>query len=76
MSSKVYCVNDNFKKYIKCVRSSHNYNLALLFTLIKQIYEKRLRLKKEVCEARTKLSCLKRQLDFLENKEKNIIVAK
>jgi len=74
MSSKVYCVNDNFEKCIKYVRSNRNYDLTVLFTLIKQIYEKRLCLKKEVRKARTKLSRLKRQLNFLKNKEKKMIV--
>ena len=55
-SSKVYCVNNNFEKCIKCVRSNRNYNLTILSTSIKRIYEKRLRLKKEMREARAKLS--------------------
>jgi len=76
MSSKTYCVNNNFKKCIKYVRSNRNYNLAILSTSIKRIYEKRLRLKKEVREAHTKLSRLKKQLNFLENKEKEMIVTK
>ncbi len=33
-------------------------------------------LKKEVCNAYTKLSRLKKQLDFLKNKKKKIIVTK
>ncbi len=76
MSSKVYCVNDNFKKCIKCVRLNRNYNLAILSISIKRIYEKRLRLKKEMREACAKLSRLKKQLNFLKNKEKEIIVTK
>jgi len=47
ISNKVYCVNNNFKKYIKCVRLSCNCNLTILSTSIKQIYEKQLRLKKK-----------------------------
>ncbi len=74
MSSKVYCVNDNFEKCVKCVRLSRNYDLTILSISIKRIYEERLRLKKEVREARAKLSYLKKQLDFLENKEKEMIV--
>jgi hypothetical protein len=35
-----------------------------------------MRLKKEVREARAKLSRLKKQLDFLENKKKEMIVTK
>ena len=35
-----------------------------------------MRLKKEVREARAKLSRLKKQLDFLENKEEEMIVTK
>jgi len=76
MSNKVYCVNNNFQKCVKRVRSNRNYDLAILFTLIKRIYEKRLRLKKEMCKTHAKLSRLKRQLDFLENKEKEMIVIK
>ncbi len=76
MSSKIYCVNNNSKKCIKCVRSSCNYNLAISLALIKRIYKKRMRLKKEVRNARTKLSQLEKQLDFLENKKKEIIVTR
>ncbi len=60
MSNKTYCINNNFEKYVKCVRLSCNYNLTILFTSIKQIYEKQLCLKKEVRKARTKLSRLKK----------------
>ncbi len=74
MSNKVYCVSNNFKKCIKCVRSNRNYNLAILFTSIKRIYKKRLRLKKEMREAHIKLSRLKKQLNFLKDKEKEMIV--
>ncbi len=76
MFNKTYCVNNNFEKYVKCVRSNRNYDLTISSTLIKRIYEKRLRLKKEMREVRTKLSRLKRQLNFLENKEKKMIVTK
>jgi len=76
MSNKTYCVNDNFEKCVKCVRLNHNYNLTILFTLIKRIYKKRLRLKKEVRKAHTKLSRLKKKLNFLKNKEKKIIIIK
>jgi hypothetical protein len=76
ISNKVYCVNDNFEKCVKCVQLSRNYDLTISFILIKQIYKKRLRLKKEVCEARTKLSRLKKQLNFLKNKEKKMIITK
>ena len=76
ISNKTYCINNNFKKCVKCVRSNCNYNLTILFTSIKRIYEKRLRLKKEMREARTKLNCLKKQLNFLKNKEKEMIVTK
>ncbi len=76
MFNKTCCVNNNFEKCLKGVRLSRDYNLAILSTSIKRIYEKRLRLKKEVRKARIKLSRLKRQLDFLENKEKKMIVMK
>ncbi len=76
MSNKVYCVNDDFEKCVKCVRSNRNCNLAILFTSIKRIYKKRLRLKKEMRKAYTKLSRLKKQLNFLKNKEKEMIVTK
>ena len=76
MSNKVYCVNNNSKKCVKCVRLSRNYNLTISFISIKRIYEKRLRLKKEMRKAHTKLSRLKKQLNFLKNKEKEMIVTK
>ncbi len=59
-SSKVYCVNDNFKKCVKCVRSNCDCDLTIFSTSIKRIYEKRMRLKKKVREARAKLSRLKK----------------
>jgi len=76
MSSKVYCVNNNFEKCVKCVRFNRDYNLTIFFASIKRIHEKRMRLKKEVRDARAKLSRLKKQLDFLENKKKKMIVTK
>jgi len=58
------------------VRSNCNYDLTISSTLIKRIYEKRMRLKKEVRDTRAKLSRLEKQLDFLENKKKKIIITK
>jgi len=60
MSSKIYCVSDDSKKCVKCVRFNRNCDLTIFFASIKRIYEKRMRLKKEVREARTKLSRLKK----------------
>ncbi len=74
MSSKTYCVSDNFEKCIKCMRLNRDYNLTISSTSIKQIYKKKLRLKKKVRKAYIKLSCLKRQLNVLKNKKKEIIV--
>jgi len=76
MSNKVYCVSDNSKKCVKCVRLNRDCDLAISSTSIKRIYEKRLRLKKEMREARAKLSRLKKQLNFLKDKEKEMIVTK
>jgi hypothetical protein len=76
ISSKIYCVSDDFKKCVKCVRSNRDCDLTIFSTLIKRIYEERMRLKKEVRETRAKLSRLKKQLDFLENKKKEMIVTK
>jgi len=59
-SSKVYCVNDDFKKCVKCVRSNRDCDLAISSTSIKRIHEERMRLKKEVREARAKLSRLEK----------------
>ncbi len=70
ISNKIYYVSNNFEKCVKCVQSSCNCNLTILSTSIKRIYKKQLRLKKEMREVRIKLSRLKRQLDFLENKKK------
>ncbi len=60
MSSKIYCVSNDFKKCVKCVRSSRDYNLTISSTLIKKIYKKRIRLKKEMRDVRAKLSRLKK----------------
>jgi hypothetical protein len=76
ISSKVYYVNDNFEKCVKCVRLSRNCDLAISFASIKRIHKKRLRLKKKMREAHTKLSRLKKQLNFLKNKEKKMIILK
>ncbi len=76
ISSKVYCVDNNFKKYVECVQSNRDYDLAISPTSIKRIHEKQLRLKKEMREARAKLSRLKKQLNFLKDKEKKMIVTK
>jgi len=61
---------------VKCVRSNRDCDLTISFASIKRIHEKRMRLKKEMREARTKLSRLKKQLNFLENKKKEMIVTK
>jgi hypothetical protein len=76
ISSKVYCVNDDFKKCVKCVRSNRNYDLTILSISIKRIHEKRLRLEKKMRETHTKLSRLKKQLNFLKDKEKETIITK
>ncbi len=76
MSSKVYCVNDDSKKCVKCVQSSRDCNLTISLASIKRIHGKRMRLKKEVRDARAKLSRLKKQLDFLKNKKEEMIVTK
>jgi len=60
MSSKIYCVSNDLKKCVKCVRFSRDCDLAISLASIKRIYEKRMRLKKEVREARAKLSRLKK----------------
>ncbi len=60
ISNKIYCVNNDFKKCIKCVRSNCDCDLAIFFASIKRIYKKRMRLKKEVRDARTKLSRLEK----------------
>jgi len=76
ISNKTYYISDNFKKYIEYMRLSRNCNLTILSTSIKQIYKKKLRLKKEMCEARAKLCYLKKQLNSLKDKEKEIIITK
>ncbi len=58
------------------MQSNCNCNLTISSILIKQIYKEQMRLKKEVRNARAKLSRLKKQLNFLKNKKKKIIVTK
>ncbi len=60
ISSKVYCVSDNFKKCVECVRSNRGCDLAISLASIKRIHGKRMRLKKEVRETRAKLSRLEK----------------
>jgi len=75
-SNKVCCVSDDSEKCVKCVWSNRDCDLAISPASIKRIHGKRMRLKKEVRVARAKLSRLKKQLDFLENKKKEMIVTK
>ncbi len=56
ISSKIYCINNSFKKYIKYMQSNCNYNLTIFSILIKQIYREQIYLKKEVRNMCTKLS--------------------
>jgi len=58
------------------MRSNCNCDLTISSILIKQIYKEQMRLKKEVRNTRAKLSRLKKQLNFLKNKKKKIIVIK
>ena len=76
MSDKACCVGDDSKKCVECVRSNRGCDLAISPASIKRIHGERMRLKKEVREARAKLSRLKKQLDFLEDKEEEMIVTK
>jgi len=76
ISNKIYCINNNFEKCVKCVQSSCNHNLTIFFISTKQIYKEQIYLKKEVRNTHTKLSRLEKQLNFLKNKKKKIIVTK
>ncbi len=58
------------------MRSNCNCDLTISSILIKQIYKEQMRLKKEVRNTRAKLSRLKKQLNFLKNKKKEIIITK
>ncbi len=58
------------------MQSNYNCNLAIFSALIKQIYREQIRLKKEVRNIYIKLNRLKKQLNFLKNKKKKIIVTK
>ncbi len=58
------------------MRSNCNCDLTISSILIKQFYKEQMRLKKEVRNTRAKLSRLKKQLNFLKNKKKKIIVIK
>jgi hypothetical protein len=75
-SNKACCVGDDFEKCVECVRSNRDCDLAISPASIKRIHGERMRLKKEVRETRAKLSRLKKQLDFLENKKEEMIVTK
>ncbi len=44
--NKIYYINNNSKKCVKCVRSSCNYNLTIFSILIKRIYKEQICLKK------------------------------
>jgi len=66
ISNKTCCISNNFKKCVKCVQFNCNYNLTISLILIKQIYKEQIRLKKEVRNARTKLSRLKKTTKFFK----------
>ena len=74
MFSKIYYISNNFKKCVKYIKSYCNYNLTISLILIKQIYKEQIRLKKKVRNAHTKLSRLRKQLNFLKNKKKKIVI--
>ncbi len=76
ISSKTYYISNDFEKYIWYMQSNCNCNLTISLILIKQIYKKQIQLKKEIRNTYTKLSRLKKQLNFLKNKKKKIIVTK
>jgi len=76
ISSKIYYIDNNSKKCIKCVQSNRNCDLTIFSILIKQIYKEQMQLKKEVRNTHAKLSRLKKQLNFLKNKKKKIIIIK
>lgn len=73
---KACYINNKFRKCVKYVKSNHEYNLTISSILIKKIHNKRLRLKREMREAYIKLSRLEKQLNFLKNKEKKMILSK
>ncbi len=52
------------------MQSNCSYNLTIFSISIKQIYKKQICLKKEMRNTCTKLSRLKKQLNFLKNKKK------
>ncbi len=58
------------------MQSDCNCNLTISSVSIKQIYKKQIYLKKKVRNIYAKLSRLEKQLDFLKNKKKKIIVTK
>lgn len=67
---KACYIKNESKKCVKYVKSNHEYNLTISSISIKKNHDKRLRLKREMREAYIKLDRLKKQLNFLKNKEK------
>ena len=70
--AKVCQVGEGSEKCVECIRLGKTCDLAISLTTLKKIYSKRVRLRKEVREMRTKLLRLKRQLEFVEDKEEEL----
>jgi len=54
--SKSYLVRESLEKYIEYIRSRRDYDLAISLSTLRRIYNKRLRIRKEVRKARIKLA--------------------
>jgi len=66
ISSKIYCINNNFKKYIKYIQSSCNYNLTIFFILIKQIYLRANALKERSAQCVYKIKLTRKTTKFFK----------
>ena len=75
-------VGEGSEKCTECIRSQRTCDLAISPVTLKRIHNERVRMKKEVREARIRLQNemarvqrLEKQLEFLENQEEELVVS-
>ena len=67
-------LNDAFEKCFTCVMSKKFCDFVNFFFILRRVHKKRLRVRNEVCETKTKLQRLEKQLKRLKDEEENLIL--
>ena len=84
VSRDLFClIDEDSEKCTKCIRSQRTCDLTISSMTLKRIHNERVRMKKRIREARirlqnemTKVQRFEKQLKFLKNQEKELIVSK